>query len=90
MQRLKNDITAGVYPPGERIPGEQALCAAYNVSRVTVRNALEEIVREGLLVRRQGKGTFVAQEKIKRDPGADHQLFGRLRADRADSADAPD
>ncbi|MBE0601056.1 MAG: GntR family transcriptional regulator, partial [Firmicutes bacterium] len=69
MQRLKNDIIAGVYPPGERIPGEQALCAAYNVSRVTVRNALEEIVREGLLVRRQGKGTFVAQEKIKRDLG---------------------
>ncbi|MBN1776988.1 MAG: GntR family transcriptional regulator [Clostridiales bacterium] len=67
MQRLKNDITAGVYPTGVRIPGEQALCAAYGVSRVTVRKALEEIVREGLLVRRQGKGTFVAQEKIKRD-----------------------
>jgi len=69
MQRLKNDITAGVYPSGERIPGEQALCEAYNVSRVTVRKALEDIVREGLLVRRQGKGTFVAQEKIKRDLG---------------------
>jgi GntR family transcriptional regulator len=69
MQRLKNDITAGVYPSGERIPGEQALCAVYNVSRVTVRKALEDIVREGLLVRRQGKGTFVAQEKIKRDLG---------------------
>jgi len=69
MQRLRNDITAGVYPAGERIPGEQALCAAYGVSRVTVRKALEEIVREGLLVRRQGKGTFVAQEKIKRDLG---------------------
>ncbi len=69
MQRLKNDITAGVYPSGDRIPGEQALCAIYNVSRVTVRKALAEIVREGLLVRRQGKGTFVAQEKIKRDLG---------------------
>ena len=91
MQRLKNDITAGVYPAGERIPGEQALCAeVYGVSRVTVRKALEEIVREGLLVRRQGKGTFVAQEKIKRDLGAHHQLFGRLRADRANGAHAPD
>jgi GntR family transcriptional regulator len=69
MQRLRNDITAGVYPAGERIPGEQALCGVYGVSRVTVRKALEEIVREGLLVRRQGKGTFVAQEKIKRDLG---------------------
>ena len=69
MQRLKNDITAGVYPAGERIPGEQALCAVYGVSRVTVRKALAEIEREGLLVRRQGKGTFVAQERIKRDLG---------------------
>jgi GntR family transcriptional regulator len=67
MQRLRNDITAGVYPAGERIPGEQALCGIYGVSRVTVRKALDEIVREELLVRRQGKGTFVAQEKIKRD-----------------------
>lgn len=69
MQRLRNDITAGVYPAGERIPGEQALCEIYGVSRVTVRKALEEIVRGGFLVRRQGKGTFVAQEKIKRDLG---------------------
>jgi len=69
MLKLRNDITAGVYPAGERIPGEQALCAHYGVSRVTVRKALEEIVQEGLLVRRQGKGTFVAQEKIKRDLG---------------------
>ncbi len=69
MARLRNDISAGVYPPGEQIPGEQALCDAYGVSRVTVRKALDEIVQEGLLVRRQGKGTFVAQEKIKRDLG---------------------
>ncbi len=67
MQRLRNDVTAGVYPPGERIPGEQTLCKVYGVSRVTVRKALEEIVRSGLLVRRQGKGTFVAQEKMVRD-----------------------
>jgi GntR family transcriptional regulator len=69
MQNLRSDITAGVYPAGERIPGEQALCEIYGVSRVTVRKALNEIVREGLLVRRQGKGTFVAQKKIKRDLG---------------------
>jgi len=69
MLTLRNDITAGVYPAGERIPGEQTLCANYGVSRVTVRKALDEIVQEGLLVRRQGKGTFVAQEKIQRDLG---------------------
>ncbi len=67
MSRLKNDIMAGVYPPGARIPSEQLLCDIYGVSRVTVRKAMLDLVQEGLLVRRQGKGTFVAQERIQRD-----------------------
>lgn len=67
MSRLKNDIVAGVYTPGERIPSEQLLCDTYGVSRVTVRKAMLDLVQEGLLVRRQGKGTFVAQERIQRD-----------------------
>jgi len=67
MSRLKNDIMAGVYPPGARIPSEQVLCDAYGVSRVTVRKAMLDLVQEGLLVRRQGKGTFVAQERIQRN-----------------------
>ena len=67
MARLKNDITAGVYAPGARIPSEQLLCDIYGVSRVTVRKALLDLVQEGLLVRRQGKGTFVAQERIQRN-----------------------
>ena len=67
MMRLKNDILSGAYPPGGRIPSEQWLCDAYGVSRVTVRKALLDLVQEGLLVRRQGKGTFVADERIQRD-----------------------
>ena len=67
MTRLKNDITAGVYPAGARIPSEQLLCDTYGVSRVTVRKAMLDLVQEGLLVRRQGKGTFVAEERIQRD-----------------------
>ncbi len=67
MSRLKNDIMAGVYAPGERIPSEQLLCDTYGVSRVTVRKAMLDLVQEGLLVRRQGKGTFVAQERLQRD-----------------------
>ena len=56
---MKNDIVAGVYPAGGRIPSEQVLCDTYGVSRVTVRKAMLDLVQEGLLVRRQGKGTFV-------------------------------
>jgi len=67
MTRLKNDIMAGVYPAGARIPSEQLLCDTYGVSRVTVRKAMLDLVQEGLLVRRQGKGTFVADERIQRD-----------------------
>ena len=67
MTRLKNDIMAGVYPAGARIPSEQLLCDTYGVSRVTVRKAMLDLVQEGLLVRRQGKGTFVADERIQRN-----------------------
>lgn len=67
MHRLKNDISAGVYPAGARIPSEQLLCETYGVSRVTVRKAILDLVQEGLLVRRQGKGTFVAGERLRRD-----------------------
>lgn len=67
MTRLKNDIMAGAYPAGGRIPSEQLLCETYGVSRVTVRKAMLDLVQEGLLVRRQGKGTFVADEKLRRD-----------------------
>jgi len=67
MRRLKNDVVAGVYPAGARIPSEQALCDIYGVSRVTVRKAMLDLVQEGLLVRRQGKGTFVADARLTRD-----------------------
>ena len=67
MRRLKNDILAGLYPSGCRIPSEEALCTTYAVSRVTVRKALLELVQEGLLIRRQGKGTFVADKRLQRD-----------------------
>lgn len=67
MNRIRNDISAGVYPAGGRIPSEQVLCETYGVSRVTVRKAILDLVQEGLLVRRQGKGTFVAGQRLRRD-----------------------
>ena len=46
MTRLKNDIVAGVYPAGGRIPSEQLLCETYGVSRVTVRKAMLDLVQD--------------------------------------------
>ena len=64
MDRLRDDIAGGVYPPHSRIPSEAELGQNYQVSRVTVRKALAELTREGLLRRMQGKGTFVCAPRI--------------------------
>jgi GntR family transcriptional regulator len=45
---------------GQQIPTEEAICQTYNLSRVTVRRAIQTLVDQGLLIRKQGKGTFVA------------------------------
>lgn len=50
--------------PGSKLPTEDELLEAYGVSRTTVRKAVETLVNEGVLIRRQGKGTFVALQPI--------------------------
>ena len=52
-------IESGEWPSGTQIPPEDELCRIYDVSKVTVREAIQELVREGYLKRQQGKGTFV-------------------------------
>lgn len=52
-------IANGEWPAGAQIPPEDELCRIYDVSKVTVREAIQELVREGYLKRLQGKGTFV-------------------------------
>ncbi|NIV29888.1 MAG: extracellular solute-binding protein [Anaerolineae bacterium] len=56
---IREQIESGVWRPGERIPTEQDLCHLYHISRSPVRQALNELARDGLLVRRPGLGTFV-------------------------------
>ena len=53
-------LEAGEWKPGEAIPSEMELAARYRVSQGTVRKAIDELAAENLVVRRQGKGTFVA------------------------------
>ena len=61
---LRERIESGVWKPGDRIPGESDLCQIFDVSRTVVLQALKELSFEGLIVRRQGKGTFLAEPKI--------------------------
>ncbi|WP_312426845.1 GntR family transcriptional regulator [Lacrimispora sp.] len=63
---IKIQIQAGVLKPGEQMLTEQQLCEILNVSRNTVRQSLNRLVDDGLLVRYRGKGSFIADEKIKR------------------------
>jgi GntR family transcriptional regulator len=57
---LVRSLDEGEWKPGELIPSEQELAARFQVSQGTVRKAVDELASENLLVRRQGKGTFVA------------------------------
>jgi GntR family transcriptional regulator len=52
---------------GEAIPSERQLSAEFGISRLTLRAALDELVREGYLVRRRGAGTFVSEPKIAQE-----------------------
>lgn len=66
-QRLRDAATDGTYKPGDRIPPEPELAKQFGVSRITARQAIIQLVRESLLVRRQGKGTFVAEPPVQHD-----------------------
>ncbi len=57
---ILGSLQAGEWKPGEAIPSENDLAARFKVSQGTVRKAIDELASENLLVRRQGKGTFVA------------------------------
>ena len=79
---IKDAIEKGVYAPKERIPSELELAEQYDVSRITVRRAVEELCSDGYLVKQQGRGTFVSTPHINRQFHASTlQTFTALCAD---------
>jgi len=64
---IKDRIERQEYKGEEQIPSEAELIATFQVSRITVREAINRLVAEGYLERRQGKGTYVAHQKLRRN-----------------------
>ena len=95
--RLTRSLVAGEWKPGEAIPSEARLAERFNVSVGTIRKAIDELVAEKILVRQQGRGTFVAthtedrtlyyffhivgKDGSRAQPSHDLLSFRRARAD---------
>jgi GntR family transcriptional regulator len=92
-------LVRGEWRPGEILPSEFSLAATFGVSQGTVRKALDEMAAQNLVVRRQGRGTFVAQHSephaqfhffhIRDEGGAKELPTGRVLKLRGDRADRP-
>jgi GntR family transcriptional regulator len=61
---LRRQIEAGEIKPDQPIPSERTLCETYAISRITVRQSIAELINEGLLYKRHGKGTYVSPKKV--------------------------
>ena len=86
--RLRDELRAGILDgrlqPHAKLPSESEMTAAYGVSRITVRQALGDLQKEGLIVRLQGKGAYVAQprasQQLDRLEGLSEALAGQGQA----------
>lgn len=64
---IETAIRSGLYPQGSKIPTEQELMETYSVSRVTVRQTMQHLITKGIIVRKQGIGTFVNSRVISQN-----------------------
>jgi len=65
-RQMMGALTEGEWKPGEAIPSERRLSGRYGISIGTVRKAIDELVAENILIRQQGRGTYVASHNRDR------------------------
>jgi GntR family transcriptional regulator len=75
---LRDQIASGAFVPGDALPTEEALGKLYDVSRITIRRALQDLTELGYIVRRQGLGTYVADRPVAERPNP-HSLRASLQ-----------
>ncbi|WP_206956101.1 GntR family transcriptional regulator [Trinickia acidisoli] len=95
---LRTRILDGTYAPLSQMPSEHELCATFGVSRITVRQALGDLQKEGLLFKLHGKGTYVSKPKAFQNIGSlqgfaeamssmGYEIVNQLRSARTVEAD---
>lgn len=77
VQQVKEQIAKGILQEGERIPSVRELSAALLINPNTVSKAYQELERQGVLITKRGKGTFIAQ--TARAPGMEKERMDQLR-----------
>jgi len=77
---LREAILRGEYAPETRLPSEHELCQIYQVSRTTVRQAVQALVQEGLLYSVRGRGTYVTRTKILEGLAVNLSFYDDMRA----------
>ena len=89
VDRLKREVSEGRLKPGAPLPSFRALAEDLLVSVITVKRAYEELEREGIIYRRQGLGTFVAEQGRDRSREAKlntaQDLFGQAAREAAEA-----
>lgn len=79
LQKLiRTAIETRRLPAGAALPSERELCDEFQLSRVTIRKAMEALVNDGLLERRRGAGTFVSNAPAEKEPGRVEKSFSML------------
>ena len=61
-EQIRDNILSGKWEYGKELPSELRICETLGLSRATVKQAMDELVREGLITRKRGKGTFVTYQ----------------------------
>ena len=87
VDAIKREVLSGRLAPGSALPSFRVLAAELLVSLITVKRAYEELEREGIIFRRQGLGTFVAEQGHDRTraasrEAAEHAILAAVRAAR--------
>src|SRR5918992_4907302 len=77
---LRRQVLASNWPADSAIPSERELMRLTGLSRMTVRQAIDSLTREGLLFRIHGRGTFIVPERVEQDIRGVYSFSERIRA----------